>query len=416
MKKSLFRSIILLMTIQFSFNEILFSHGLNSKSANDSTISEMVNQVNVDSVENYIRFLEDMGTRFMIAPNRKEVAEAIEGKFNALGIENTRIDSFYSYTSINYHNLNYDTATTQYNVIATIPGLIDYDQFVVMGAHYDCVVAPEGDPMVFAPGADDNASGVAALFEVARILSLNEYQPEKTIEFVAFGAEELMHYGYSGAHAYVDSTLTYGVNLDMMINNDMIAYTDTDLWKINISNYIGCEWLTAIAEQITDNYTDLEPLVRSPSSNAGADCKYFYEAGVPCVYFMEDIFNPNYHSNEDLLVNCDVDYCAEAIKISLGVLLAIEDTTTTFIHDEQKLAFKVFPNPSSGQIKISGIEQNVHTSYHIYDLNGRIVKSGSLAKTNQSEINISHLPNGLYILRCISSESTFQSRIALNKY
>lgn len=406
---------MLLMAFQLSFSEILISQGLNPKPANDSTISEIINQVNADSVENYIRFLEDMGTRFMIAPNRKEVAEAIEEKFNTLGIENTRIDSFYSYTSINYHNLNYDTSTTQYNVVATIPGLIDYDQFVVMGAHYDCVVAPEGDPMVFAPGADDNASGVAALFEVARILSLNEYQPEKTIEFVAFGAEELMHYGYSGAHAYVDSAMTNGINLDMMINNDMIAY-DTSQWRINISNYIGCEWLTTIAEQITSNYTDLEPLVRSPSSNAGADCKYFYEAGVPCVYFMEDIFNPNYHSNEDLLANCDVGYCAEAIKISLGVLLAIEDTTTTFINDDRKLAFKVYPNPSSGQFKIGGIKQNEHIYYHIYDLNGRIVKSGSQANINQSEINISHLPNGLYILRCVSSETTFQTRIALNKY
>lgn len=383
---------------------------------NDSLIATFVAEVNVDSVESHIQFLEDMGTRFMIAPNRKTVAESIKEKFFSLGIQEVRIDSFYSTTVISYGNLQYDTTTIQYNVIATIPGIIDFDNFWVMGAHYDCVVAPNGDPEVFAPGADDNASGTAALFEVARIFSLHEYQPTNTIELVAFGAEELMYYGESGARAYVDTAIAHNFNMELMINNDMIAHTLTENWKVTISNYVDSEWLTGIAEQITNDYTSIEPLVRNLSDEAGADCKYFYEAGVPCVYFMEKDFNPYYHTDNDLLSNSDMDYCAETIKISVGVLLAAEDTTTTFLIDnDANRVLKLFPNPAKDIVTVAGLDKKKPIHFFIYDLNGRIMQSGTWQTGDENRLYINQLADGLYLIRFVLNNQSLQNSLLIKK-
>lgn len=66
------------------------------------------------------------------------------------------------------------------NIIAEIPGLVTPNEIILIGAHYDTVW--------MSPGADDNASGVSVLLELARILS--SYRFEKTLRFVAFTNEE----------------------------------------------------------------------------------------------------------------------------------------------------------------------------------------------------------------------------------
>lgn len=394
MKRKITITIIISMIIILTGGKNAFSQYPTQSTQNDSIISEYLDEVNVDSVESYIQFLQDMGTRFMIAPNRKSVAEAIKEKFLTLGVPEVRIDSFYCTTVISYSNIVFDTVTTQYNVIATIPGITDFDQFCVMGAHYDCVVAPEGDPMVYAPGADDNASGVSALFEVARILSLKEYEPFRSIELVAFAAEELMYFGNSGGQAYVDSALAHDVNIEMMINNDMIAYTGTDDWKITISNYLYCEWLTLMAEEIVVEYTIIEPLVRELSSQAGADCKYFYEAGIPCVYFMEDDFNPFYHTVNDLIGNADMDYCTEAVKISLGLLLDLDDWVVSTPEPGKELTFNIFPNPTSGKLNIKAYNRSFDKpmQYTVVNAYGQVVMEGLV----ENSIDMIYLPDGIY--------------------
>ena len=416
MKQILTLPILLSMLIVLSGGKFIFSQKLNHLFINDSLIAEFISDVEKDSVENHIQFLQDMGTRFMIAPNRKEVAESIKARFQALGVQEVRIDSFYATTKINYGNLQFDTLTTQYNIVATIPGIIDFDNFWIMGAHYDCVVAPEGNPMVFAPGADDNASGVAALFEVARIFSQHEYQPTNTIELVAFGAEELMYFGESGAQAYVDTALANNINLELMINNDMIGHTLTDNWEITISNYVDSEWLTDIAEQITNDFTSIEPLVRNLSDEAGADCKYFYEAGVPCLYFMEKDFNPYYHTDNDLITNSDMEYCAEAIKLSVGVLLAAEDTTTTRVNDNMALSLKFYPNPANEEFKISGLNTEDQFDFYVYDMQGREVKQVKIPMHDRTKINIRQLPDGAYIICCISKNQVYHGKIVKSRY
>ena len=384
------------------------------KTDNDSLIETYVSQVNADSVESYMQYLQDMGTRFMMSPNRRNVAESIKNKFIELGADQARIDSFQCYTKINMGIIKYDTTTWQYNVVGNIFGMLDVEHYSIIGAHYDDVIYPGGNPMEFAPGADDNASGVAALFETVRILSKNEFIPLYSIEFVAFAAEELMYSGNCGSQAYVDSSLVWGRGMELMINNDMIAYNE-DEWDITISNYSGCEELTDLAEQITRDYTSIEPLVSESSTQAFADCLYFYEAGVPCVYFMEEEFNPFYHSNNDLVENASIDYCAESIKITLALITKLQDTILTETKELPELAYKIYPNPSNGYFKVlldSSLPE-VKAEYFITDSQGRMMKKGEV---NSGEIiDLRYLNKGLYFIRLKAGNSISVEKIVLNK-
>jgi hypothetical protein len=95
-----------------------------------------------------------------------------------------------------------------YNVVATQLGTVYLDSYYVVGAHYDSAGTP---------GADDDASGVAGLLEIARVLSL--YTTEYTIKYIAFDQEEE---GLVGSSAYVDEHLTDDIR--GMVELDMIAY------------------------------------------------------------------------------------------------------------------------------------------------------------------------------------------------
>jgi hypothetical protein len=376
------------------------------KVTSDSLIYSLMNEVNTDSIESNIQSLQDFGTRFMIAPNRKTIAQWIRDKFATFGIEDIRIDSILCSTSINFWNLHYDTTTWQYNVIATIPGSVNVNEYFVLGAHYDDIVAPNGDPMVFAPGADDNASGVAALFEIARIMILNNYLPKTNIEFVAFGAEELMYYGESGSQGYVLNAGATEMNINLMINNDMIANSLNTDWKIKVSNYTGCEWLTQMTEYVAETYTQIQPVVSEPANNADGDCRYFYQQDIPCVYLMENDFNTYYHSENDITDNCEFDYCAEAIKVSLGVLINADFPIVGTREKSLEYFVNLHPNPTSGAV-IVNLNKNLlfkNPIYQILSLSGSIIEMAKITSTDQYIVQFNNLPEGFYFVRITTDD------------
>jgi hypothetical protein len=202
-----------------------------------------------------------------------------------------------------------------------------------------------------------------------------------------------------------------------MINNDMIAYTSDDNWRISISNYAESLWLTAVSKSIVEDYTSIIPKVRQLTYEAGADCKYFYEAGIPCVYFMEYNFNPFYHTINDLVENADMDYCAEAIKISLGTILTVMDTTTTEIEETARPLVKVYPNPTNGVVKLK-LEKPIfdqQLTYSIVDLKGRRLASGNFKFDDEVVVNLNGFPEGIYIVSFQSSTKLVSKKFILTR-
>ena len=84
----------------------------------ESLTRKLTEDINADSLESYVAWMEGMGTRFALADNHRDVAMAILMKFKTLGYSNTRLDSFL--LDRTYDNIRY--LQWQYNVIATLDG------------------------------------------------------------------------------------------------------------------------------------------------------------------------------------------------------------------------------------------------------------------------------------------------------
>jgi hypothetical protein len=202
---------------------------------------------------------------------------------------------------------------TYYNVVGAKVGTVYPDQEYIVGAHYDSF-----SYSLPAPGADDNASGVALVLEAARVLS--QYDSEYTIRFIAFDREEQ---GLVGSYAYVEDHLSDDIL--GMINADMIAFNpgvDTvDVWGDHPS-----EPLKLALVQAATGYADLwDPhgLVWNTQAQLPfSDHQPFEDAGFEAVTVEEyAVFqNPYFHTSED---NVDtpnyIDY-SYATRITRGVV------------------------------------------------------------------------------------------------
>jgi Zn-dependent M28 family amino/carboxypeptidase len=106
------------------------------------------------------------------------------------------------------------------NLVAELPGGRRADEIVILGAHYDTVWTT--------PGADDNASAVAVMIEVARLM--RELQPSRTVRFVGFACEEppFFHTGEMGSQEYARGCRARGEKIRGMLCLEMVGYYSTE--------------------------------------------------------------------------------------------------------------------------------------------------------------------------------------------
>lgn len=391
----------------------IFAQGSKEKLYDDSLLVAALAQVNTDSLRADIQSMQDMGTRFMIAPNRKEAATLIMNKFLSMGLTDVRLDSFLCYSHINFPNIVYDTTTWQFNVEARIEGTEFPDDEVVLIGHYDDCTQ-DFDPIFFAPGADDNASGTAAALECARIIMEMDYRPAQTLIFLASAAEELMYFGDAGTEHYAQEAQAAGRNVVMAINNDMISWND-GTWTLDLFNHTQSPEITAMAISIIENYTSLNYYSLPPVENIGGDIQPFLDAGYHGIYFMENNINPNYHSVNDLIDFCDVSYLAEATKVSLGCIL---NADLTVGQKEMEPAFHeiaVYPNPASEYVSFwLNASGSSLMELKITNLDGIEFYIGPCYPGDNS-LDVSFLPEGFYMIIFSTGKESSHQKLVITR-
>ena len=283
----------------------------------DQYIAGLVNKINADSLLSYVTWMQNMSTRFMLADNHRQVAVSLKNKFIRIGYPDTKLDSFNITTT--YNGVEY--TTTQFNVIAVLTGKTYPDSICVLGAHYDDrISADAGDPFVFVPGANDNATGVAATLEIARVMKERSFVPSSTIKFVAFGAEE---FGLLGSLDFSQKAGAGGQKISMMLNNDMIGIpssSDPGLWKVNIIDYENSHYLRSEAERLCDRYSSVAYI--NDNTNAGRSDSYsFFRYGFRSLFFIQNEPGSTYHKESDLVATINFEYCREVAKISCALLV-----------------------------------------------------------------------------------------------
>jgi hypothetical protein len=284
-------------------------------SPKEKMMQAITGDIEADSLSGFVTWLQGMGTRFALADNNRIVASAIRDRFISMGYTDTRLDSF-MITKI-YRGITYDHM--EYNVIATLSGNSGSDSVCIIGGHYDDITG-SGDPFITAPGANDNASGIAATLEAARVIKKNNFIPSTTIRFIAFGAEEQ---GLLGSYNYTLKISSAGDKVRFMLNNDMIAYepqTNNTLWYVNIMDYSNSGGLRKEAETLCYKYSFLKPYNDNTYSHA-SDSYPFYMHGYKAIFFFANVIDSNYHTVNDLVSYCNFDYCREVVKVNCAILV-----------------------------------------------------------------------------------------------
>lgn len=279
--------------------------------ARGDLIKLYLSDIRIDSLESYVRRMEQMGTRFTYANNRRNVAITIRNRFIEFGYANALLDSF----KVIYNN----NEMWQYNVIATLPGTVDEDSVYIIGGHYDCINI-KSDPLIFAPGANDNASGVATTLEVARVMKKRNFKPRCSIKFIAFGAEEK---GLRGSWDYSNKATQRKEKISMMLNNDMVANWPgfaPGTWTINIIDYPDSEQIRRSAYGFCQTYTTLRPTTDNTYRDY-SDSLPFSANGYRALFFISDADDPNYHTSNDIADNCNFNFCAEVARLNYAILL-----------------------------------------------------------------------------------------------
>ena len=123
----------------------------------------------------------------------------------------------------------FDHGYPQKSVILTIPGTTRASEVIVIGGHLDSIAL--GGRASTAPGAADDASGIATLTEVARVLLERDVRPARTLQLIAYAAEEV---GLRGSLSIVREYRRRGVDVVGALQLDMTNYqgSDRDIWLI----------------------------------------------------------------------------------------------------------------------------------------------------------------------------------------
>jgi aminopeptidase YwaD len=227
------------------------------------------------------------------------------------------------------------------NVVGFIPGSDPQlrDEVIVIGAHYDHLgygevgsLAPE--PGDIHPGADDNASGTAAIMEFARLLAQNRDRLKRSVLVIAFSAEEE---GLLGAEHFLQNPTIPRENIVAMLNFDMVGRMSNN--RVSVSGVgTAAEWEGILKAANTENLN----LQLSQSASGGSDHMPFMRREIPVLFFFTGM-HPDYHRPSDTWEKINYEGQAQIVALAERVVydLASRPERPKFTRPQQ-------PQPQQG--------------------------------------------------------------------
>jgi hypothetical protein len=202
------------------------------------------------------------------------------------------------------------------NVLAQQTGISQPERIFLLIAHLDSISQA---PATNAPGADDNASGSAAVMHIAEILE--QYPFGCSLRYVLFTGEEE---GLHGSIAYANRLANQGVDVVVVLNLDMLGYSPANGSPVielhtRYSNETDLE-LAGIFDDIVSAYQlNLSPVILNDNLSF-SDHYPFWQNGFPGILAIEDWSHhtPYYHTTNDRLSTLNMGYYTEFTKAALG--------------------------------------------------------------------------------------------------
>lgn len=277
-------------------------------------VRPMVADVKEMNIRNTIMKLSEFKTRYYKSETGVQSSEFIRDTWAALAKKRNDVKV----------ELYKHSAYPQSSIIMTIQGSEKSDEVVILGGHADSInQSLFGGGAGRAPGSDDNASGIATITEVIRILMDQDFKPKRTIQFMGYAAEEV---GLLGSKDIANSYKARGQKVIGVMQFDMTLRKGTaDKDIVMMSDFTNAAQNEFIGKVI-DEY------VKVPwgYSKCGYGCSDHaswtsngYPASIPFESTMDDI-NHKIHTDKDTLESAGGDASHAAKFAKLGAAFIVE--------------------------------------------------------------------------------------------
>ncbi len=400
---------------------------------NKAALRKLLDAVSRDTLTHHVDALQTAGghwSRVTFTPGNDSAAVYIRHTFDRMtDLTTVQNDLFF----IPSASAPFNTKVLM-NIVATVRGRVDPSKVIVVGAHYDCSASRMASAWtahwdtIRAPGADDNATGVAALLECARILSdpASGFSNDYTIRFIAFGAEESgPAYPNAGSHSgsvhWAQAAKSRGENVVGMISVDMIGYNGRYLLQSVVTNPAS-SWLGDKFSAVNDsNGIGLTLNLTSRPNDSYSDHFSFWLAGYPAVCLIEYAWpwnassmyqpNPVYHSSSDTLGTVNMELVRRVTQLTIGTVAFLSGTLTGIAQQGEPgprpaglELYPNYPNPFNPATTISyRLPAAGRATLRVFDLLGREVgrpvDTREAAGDQSVTFDGSGLSSGVYVYR-----------------
>lgn len=279
------------------------------------------------------------------------------------------------------------------NVLGIQKGIKHPEITYIVGAHHDAA-------HYFC--ADDNASGVAAVLETARIFSGKYF--ENTIVFALWDEEEA---GLWGSTHYAKQAKANGQAIHGIINMDMLGYDSNNDKKfdINVCNDpVSLRFADTMVSLVKEYKLALDPQIINPG-NDDSDHAAFWKQGylnaISCgERFYTDDPNPSYHTENDRISLFNIPYFVELSKLTVGLMASLATPIVT--ETDHKAAIpeisdaRIYPNPTNGILTIEPGSEN-ETQILVQDIYGRVISSTKSIYPSTT-LDLSKNKQGIYLV------------------
>jgi len=319
-------------------------------SAAAAAIPELVAQVSAAQLRADIQTLQDFKTRYASTPECEAAGDFILQRFRQIGLQ-AESDPF-----------TFDGLQHSKNILAVIPGSVAPERMVLACAHYD---STSNNRLVSAPGADDNASGTAAVLELARILAGEKFN--FSIGLLCVSAEE---WGLYGSAHYARQARQDGAAIIAVVNLDMIAYPGAQQRVLDVIGNRYSEWLADRFLAAGQPYVTLRLDKVIDPSLTWSDHSSFWDQGYAALCGIEDSDNPYYHRTTDTVDTLDLGFATEVVKASLAAVADLAQPLSTpeapaGLRARSQVSFSLFSSRKSVYLEWDANREAV-VGYHVY--------------------------------------------------
>lgn len=352
----------------------------------DALVNSAISKVNAENIKSHIQIMEAYGTRRHNTTQAKTSVQDLKLKWESLIAATGRTDL--SVRIVNH------VGTPMPSLVFTINGNALPDEYIIVGGHMDSI-----SNTAVAPGADDDASGIATVTEVIRVLLNVNYKPARTVEFMAYAAEEI---GLVGSSEIAQDYAGNGKNVVSYVQFDMTnykgsskdVYITTDSYNSNDLNLFLIELMEHYNKTGNHIFTYGNTICNYGCSDHFSWAQNGYDAAFP----FEASFsasNPYIHSGNDTLSrsNNTATHAAKFAKLGLEFIIETAKGSVLATSETSNSSVEIYVKDKSLNYKL-GKESIDHLT--IIDTSGRnLVESKNLLSAGK--VDLSNLKSGFYL-------------------